>query len=59
MALLGASTLVKFFDAETGELLRKFQWKLGPLRCVAFSPDGTLAAAGSEDGKIVVWDMDE
>jgi WD40 repeat protein len=52
-------TLVKLLDASTGHVVLKFQWKVGPLRCVAFSPDGTLAAAGSASGKIVVWDVDE
>ena len=51
-------TLVKFLDADTGKVVRKFQWKLGGMRSVAFSPDGTLAAAGSADGKVVVWDVD-
>jgi hypothetical protein len=51
-------TLVKFLDADTGKPVSKFQWKLGDLRCVAFSADGTLAAAGSASGKIVVWDVD-
>lgn len=32
--------------------------KTGGLRSVAFSPDGLLAAAGSDTGKIVVWDVD-
>jgi WD40 repeat protein len=59
MAILGGRTLVKFLDADTGKVLRKFQWKIGDLRCVAFSPDGTLAAASSVGGKIVVWDVDE
>jgi WD40 repeat protein len=38
--------------------LRTLDWKAGKLVSVAFSPDGALAAAGTEDGKIVVWDVD-
>jgi hypothetical protein len=34
-----------------------FDWGLGPLRAVAFSPDDMLAAAGSATGT-VVWDVD-
>ena len=33
--------------------------KLGPLQSVAYSPNGDLGAAGSEDWRIVVWDVDE
>ncbi|VTU01580.1 wd40 repeat-containing protein : Ribosome assembly protein 4 (RSA4) OS=Anabaena variabilis (strain ATCC 29413 / PCC 7937) GN=Ava_1556 PE=4 SV=1: WD40 [Gemmataceae bacterium] len=51
-------TLVKFFDTETWKLAARFAWKLGEMRAVAFSPDGTLAAAGSVTGKIVIWDVD-
>jgi hypothetical protein len=51
-------TLVKFFDTNTWKPLTKFQWKLGETRSVAFSHDGTLAAASSATGKIVVWDVD-
>ncbi len=39
--------------------LHKWNWKLGPFQSVAYSPDGTVGAAGSEDGRIVVWDVDE
>ena len=39
--------------------VHKWTWKLGPLRSVAYSPDGTVGAAGSDDGRVVVWDVDE
>jgi WD40 repeat protein len=51
--------LVKFFDTATGELMRTFTWDIGRLQSVCFSADGTLAAAGSATGKVVVWDVDE
>jgi WD40 repeat protein len=54
----GGPTLVKIYDLGTLRLVRKYNWKLGPLGCVAFSPDGMLGAAGSRDGRIVLWDVD-
>jgi hypothetical protein len=54
----GGPTLVKVYDLGTLRLARKYNWKLGPLGCVAFSPDGMLGAAGSHDGRIIVWDED-
>src|SRR5207253_1850182 len=38
-------------DLATGREVRK-------MRSIAFSPDGALAAAGSDTGKVVVWDVD-
>jgi hypothetical protein len=55
----GGPTLVKLYDLETLQRTQAFAWKLGPLESVAFSPDGTLGAAGARDGRIVVWDVDE
>jgi WD40 repeat protein len=57
-AIQRGQTLVKFLDTATGKPVSKFQWKLGEMKSVCFSPDGTLAAAGSAKGKIVVWDVD-
>ncbi len=51
-------TLVKYMDADTGKITAKFGWRLGEVRAVCFSPDGTLCAAGTAGGKVVVWDVD-
>jgi WD40 repeat protein len=39
-------------------IARTFEWDAGRLKSVAFNADGTLAAAGSDTGKVVVWDVD-
>jgi WD40 repeat protein len=49
---------VKLYDTNTWEVAHTFTWKIGRMRCIAFSPDGALAAAGSDKGQVVVWDVD-
>jgi WD40 repeat protein len=49
---------VKLYDTTTWTVLQAFDWQIGRLRSVAFSHDGMLAAAGSDKGKIIVWDVD-
>jgi len=51
-------SLVKYLDISSGKFTSKFEWGLGDLWSVAFSPDGTLAAASSSSTRIVVWDVD-
>jgi WD40 repeat protein len=49
---------VKLYDTATWKLTQAFDWDIGRLRSVVFSNDGMLAAAGSDKGRIVVWDVD-
>jgi WD40 repeat protein len=52
-------SLTWLWDPATLQPVRTLDWKLGKLVSVAFSPDGTIGAAGTEDGQVVVWDVDE
>jgi WD40 repeat protein len=51
-------TRVRVFDARTWTETTGYEWKIGPLRCVAVAPDGLRMAAGSSRGKVVIWDVD-
>lgn len=58
LAATSNDATVKLYDTVTWEVARTFTWDVGRMRSVAFSPDGTLAAAGTDGGKVVVWDVD-
>ncbi|MCE9566050.1 MAG: hypothetical protein K8U57_28860 [Planctomycetes bacterium] len=54
----GSDGTVRFWDADSGAEHRSFDWRIGKLYSAALSPDGLTCAIGSEDGHIVVWDVD-
>jgi WD40 repeat protein len=58
LAATSNDATVKLYDTTTWEVAHTFTWDIGRMRSIAFSPDGTLAAAGSDKGKVVVWDVD-
>jgi WD40 repeat protein len=49
---------VRIWNADTGTEERAFEWGIGKVRVAAISPDGTMCAAGSDEGRLVVWDVD-
>ena len=49
---------VTAFDTSTWAPVQTWRWDAGALRSTAVSPDGSLAAAGSSRGVVVVWDLD-
>lgn len=51
-----ANNRVALYDADTRELIVTLGEQDEPVRSVAFSPDGTLLAAGSRE--ITVWDVE-
>jgi WD40 repeat protein len=54
----GQAGPIEFVDTATWQPVVAFDWKFRSCFGVAFSPDGTLAAAGSDKGQVVVWDAD-
>jgi hypothetical protein len=39
--------------------LGRADWRCGPLTALAFTPDGTAAAVGTDDGRVVLFDLDD
>jgi WD40 repeat protein len=58
LAATNNDATVKLYDTASWQLAKTFIWDIGKMRSIAFSPDGTLAAAGSDAGKVVIWDID-
>jgi len=45
-------------DTTADQVRATFDWGIGPIHSVTFSPDGLTCAAGGEGGQVVVWDVD-
>lgn len=58
LGVSGNDGTVKMFDTSTWHVAHTYSWGVGKMVGLAFSPDGTLAAAGSDKGRIVIWDVE-
>ena len=58
LATVSNDETVRIWDTRTWEEHTTFTWKIGRLLNIAFAPDGLRAAAGSDKGQIVIWDVE-
>ncbi len=58
LAAVSKDRTVRFWDAATFAEARRFDWQIGKLLDLAFTPDGTVCAVASDSGKILLFDVD-
>ncbi len=49
---------IRVFEIESGELRREFNGRWGPVRSLAYSPDGRLLASGYQDHLVALHDAE-
>lgn len=59
LATVSNDETVRVWDARSWEEHRTFTWQVGKLLNIALDPEGFRAAAGSDKGQIVIWDLDD
>ncbi|HEY7314001.1 MAG TPA: serine/threonine-protein kinase [Gemmataceae bacterium] len=57
LATAGEDTVVRVWDAATGQNLFRLRGHTDVVRGVAFHPDGLRLASASEDGTLKIWDV--
>ncbi len=58
LVVAGLDGAVTLWNTATWKVTQTWTWDVGQSRSVCFSADGSLAAVGTNTGKIVVWDLD-
>ena len=59
LATVSNDETVRIWETNTWQEHTTFTWKIGKLLNIALSPEGLRAAAGSDKGQIVIWDVEE
>ncbi len=58
LAAVSKDRTVRFWSADTFAESKVFDWEIGQLLDLAFSPDGTVCAVASDSGKMLLFDVE-
>jgi WD40 repeat protein len=58
LATVSNDETVRVWETRSWQEHTMFTWQVGKLLNIAFAPDGLRAAAGSDAGKVVIWDVE-
>lgn len=50
---------VEFWDFRESRRIRSYSWNIGRLSAIAIAPDGLTCAVAGEQGRIVIFDLDD
>lgn len=50
---------IELWDFREPRLVRSYSWDIGRLSAIAIAPDGLTCAAAGENGRIVIFDLDD
>jgi WD40 repeat protein len=50
---------VKFWNPQTWEVVREYDWGCGMLTAIAFTADGSAGVCGTKQGQLVQFDIDD
>lgn len=59
LATVNGTGVMRVWSAESWEVVRGYDWGAGGLTCLATSPDGLAGVCGTDQGTLVVFDVDE
>lgn len=49
---------IHVWDLETYRIIHSYDFAVGRMKSIAYAPDGLTAAAGTDDGRLVVFDLE-
>ncbi len=58
LATVSNDTTVRIWETHAWQEHATVTWDIGALLNIAFAPDGLRAAAGSDKGKVIIWDVE-